>query len=368
MIKIQYLKSNLERLHQSILLRKKDIRLFLNIKKVIELGEKNFKEKDQTKKKILEQKIKLIKKELDFLPNYFFPEVKKKSYVLFSYFKKKKLNKIDFLYKIFFSSKVCGKGFLFVNAFGTFLFNILKNKMQSILQKNFFREVIVPIAMKEEGFFNSAHLPFFQKEMWSAFCRKKMFYLLPTAEASLTNFPLDFSKIDDFFVYRIFAFTPCFRTESGKYGKRDSGFCRLFQFWKNEMYVFCNEKNSRKEEKTMLNMVKEFLIGLDINFKIVVKSCDDIADSAAITYDVLCPTLERGELEISSISNCTDFQSRRMLKKNIHTLNGSFFPLERFMNVFIENCIEEYNEKEQYIILTNKASSFLQIEKKIVLF
>lgn len=172
-------------------------------------------------------------------------------------------------------------------------------------------------------------------------------YLTPTSEVNLTNMYRDHIFAKEDLPVRMTAFTSCFRREGGGYGATERGLIRLRQFEKVEIVSLCEPHDSWKEHERMLACSEEILQKLGLHYQVIVLAGQDASFSSAKTYDieVWCPG--QGEYkEVSSVSNCTDFQARRgMIRYKersdgktqfVHTLNGSSLALPRLMVALIE--------------------------------
>lgn len=172
-------------------------------------------------------------------------------------------------------------------------------------------------------------------------------YLTPTSEVNLTNMYRDHIFMKEDLPVRMTAFTSCFRREGGGYGATERGLIRMRQFEKVEIVSICTPEESWKEHERMLACSEEILQKLGLHYQVLILAGQDASFSSAKTYDieVWCPG--QGEYkEVSSVSNCTDFQARRgMIRykekvdgktQPVHTLNGSSLALPRLMVALME--------------------------------
>ena len=145
---------------------------------------------------------------------------------------------------------------------------------------------------------------------------------------------------------RVTSYTPCFRSEAGAAGKDTRGMLRQHQFSKVELVSITKPDQSEKEHERMLNCAESILQDLDIHYRVVILSTGDMGFSSKKTYDIeVWLPGENNYREISSCSNCSDFQARRMnsrYKKNnkniyVHTLNGSGLAIGRTLIAILEN-------------------------------
>ncbi len=177
-------------------------------------------------------------------------------------------------------------------------------------------------------------------------------WLIPTAEVSLTNIVADTILDADQFPLRFTAWTPCFRSEAGAAGKDTRGMIRLHQFSKVELVSVTAPEKSTEEHERMTECAEAILKKLDLPFRTVALSAGDMGFAAKKTYDieVWLPGQNRYR-EISSCSNCGDFQARRMkarLRRKgekgtefVHTLNGSGLAVGRTLVAVLENYQQE---------------------------
>ena len=173
-------------------------------------------------------------------------------------------------------------------------------------------------------------------------------WLVPTAEVSLTNIVQDSIEEEERLPYRFTAFTPCFRKEAGSAGKDTRGMIRMHQFYKVEMVSIVAPDKSEEEHERMTQCAENLLKKLELPYRTIVLCSGDTGFGARKTYDieVWIPSQETYR-EISSCSNCWDFQARRMNArcrakgekdtKFIHTLNGSGLAVGRALVAVMEN-------------------------------
>src|SRR5207344_1700491 len=180
---------------------------------------------------------------------------------------------------------------------------------------------------------------------------KEDFWLIPTAEVPLTNLVRESILDDTVLPLRVTAGTPCFRAEAGAAGKDTRGMIRQHQFSKVELVSITTSEQSAKEHERMTKCAEEVLKRLEIPYRVVVLSTGDMGFAAQKTYDieVWLPGQEMYR-EISSCSNCGDFQARRMdarcrpkggSPRFVHTLNGSGVAVGRALVAVMENYQEE---------------------------
>jgi seryl-tRNA synthetase len=210
-------------------------------------------------------------------------------------------------------------------------------------------EVLPPFLVNADTMTGTGNLPKFAEDLFK--CENEDLYLIPTAEVPVTNIHkgeiIDGNKLPILYV----AYTPCFRSEAGSYGKDTRGLMRQHQFNKVELVHICTPESSDDELERLTANAEEVLKRLELPYRVVTLSSGDMGFAAARTYDieVWMPSQKRYR-EISSCSNCTDFQARRA---NIrfrreargkpefgHTLNGSAMAIGRTVVAILENFQE----------------------------
>ncbi len=235
-------------------------------------------------------------------------------------------------------------------------------------QVNGYTEISVPFLVKDSSLYGTGQLPKFSEDLFTA---GENHWLIPTAEVPLTNLVREQILLKNELPMRVTSFTPCFRSEAGAAGKDTRGMLRQHQFSKVELVSITTPDQSEKELERMLSSAESILQDLDIHYRIVTLCTGDMGFAAKKTYDIeVWLPGENNYREISSCSNCGDFQSRRMNtkikqdKKNIypHTLNGSGLAVGRTLiailenyqtedgNVLIPNCLQKYFDNKKTLI------------------
>ncbi|MFA6426838.1 MAG: serine--tRNA ligase [Candidatus Magasanikbacteria bacterium] len=193
--------------------------------------------------------------------------------------------------------------------------------------------------------------------------------LVGTAEITMlgyhANEVLDFSNGSKKYV----ALSHCFRTEAGSYGRTSKGLYRVHQFTKLEMFIFCKPEDSEKHHQELLSIEKEICDGLELPYRVIDIASGDLGGPAYRKYDIEAwMVMNQGYGEITSTSNCTDYQARRLnirYKKEdgtldfVHTLNGTAVVLSRFPIAIIEN----YQQKDGSIKVPEVLKKWLGKEK-----
>jgi seryl-tRNA synthetase len=208
-----------------------------------------------------------------------------------------------------------------------------------------FTEVMPPLLVRDEAAFSTGQLPKFSEDL---FRTNTGHWLIPTAEVPLTNLVSDRILDLEDLPLRMTALTPCFRSEAGAAGKDTRGMIRQHQFWKVEMVSVTGPDQSQAEHERMTECAETVLKRLGLPFRTIVLCTGDMGFSARKTYDIeVWLPGQNMYREISSVSNCGDFQARRMKarcrprgEKNtqfVHTLNGSGVAVGRCLIAVMEN-------------------------------
>jgi seryl-tRNA synthetase len=209
-----------------------------------------------------------------------------------------------------------------------------------------FTEVLPPFIANAESLTGTGNLPKFKADLFKL--EGFDWYLIPTAEVPLTNIYRNEILDGDSLPTRFVAYTPCFRSEAGSYGKDVRGLIRQHQFNKVEMMIFSRPEVSFDELEFMTASAEEVLKRLGLHHRVVLLCTGDMGFASAKTYDleVWMPS-RAGFMEISSCSNCVDFQARRSnirFKREAkgrpefaHTLNGSGLAVGRTVSAILEN-------------------------------
>jgi seryl-tRNA synthetase len=244
----------------------------------------------------------------------------------------------------------------------------LSNFMLDVAQENNYTEVSPPNLVKSNAMFNSGQLPKFAED---AFKTTDDYWLIPTAEVSLVNLVAKKTLVESDLPIRFTAYTPCFRREAGSAGKDTKGLIRQHQFKKVELVSIATPEQSESEHERMTNVACEILRRLELPFRKILLCNGDMGFCAQKTYDleVWLPSQEKYR-EISSCSNCGDFQARRgsIKYKNkdgknnfVHTLNGSALAVGRTLVAILEN----YQNEDGSINVPEVLLSYMNGIKKI---
>ena len=210
-----------------------------------------------------------------------------------------------------------------------------------------YTEHYLPMVANSESLTSTGQLPKFSEDLFQL---TDDYYLIPTAEVPLTNMYRDQILDMKAFPLKLSAHTSCFRSEAGSYGKDTKGLIRQHQFEKVELVQICHPEKSFEALENLTSHAETVLKELNLPYQVVELCTGDLGFSAAKTYDleVWIPSQETFR-EISSCSNCTDFQARRAkirfkeggTSKLVHTLNGSALAAGRALIAVIENNFDQ---------------------------
>lgn len=222
--------------------------------------------------------------------------------------------------------------------------------------KHGYSPILPPFLVNYNALESASNFPRFKDEVYSI--TEDKLYLTPTSEVNLTNIYKDTTlKIEDLPI-RMTAWTSCFRREAGTYGTQERGLIRIHQFEKLELYTICTPENAQAEQEKMLVCAENILQTLGLHYRVSLLAAQDCSFASSKTYDIEVWMPGQGVYkEVSSISNCTDFQARRanirFKKDNIskanfaNTLNASSLALPRL----IVALMETYQQENGTIIL-----------------
>jgi seryl-tRNA synthetase len=211
--------------------------------------------------------------------------------------------------------------------------------------QNGYEEVNPPLLVRDDALVGTGQLPKFADDLFRTTDGR---WLIPTAEVSLTNLVREQILTEGDLPIRLTALTPCFRSEAGSAGRDTRGFIRQHQFEKVELVAICHPDRSETEHAHMLASAEGILQALDLPYRRVLLCTGDMGFSARKTWDleVWLPS-QQTYREISSISNCGEFQARRMNARFrpeggkgtrfLHTLNGSGLAVGRTLVAVLEN-------------------------------
>lgn len=212
--------------------------------------------------------------------------------------------------------------------------------------ENGYTEVAPPLMVRDNALFGTGQLPKFEEDLFRT--AGSDHYLIPTSEVPLTNLVNDQIVAAEELPYRYTALTPCFRAEAGSAGRDTRGMIRQHQFWKVEMVSITAPDQSEAEHERMTRCAETILQRLNLPYRVVTLCTGDMGFSARKTYDIeVWLPGQNMYREISSCSNCGDFQARRMKARCrpkgekqtqfVHTLNGSGVAVGRCLIAVLEN-------------------------------
>ena len=255
------------------------------------------------------------------------------------------------------AAKIAGARFTVYRGAGARLERALINFMLDLhTTENGYTEMLPPALVNRAALVGTGQLPKFEEDLFHL--APGDYFLIPTAEVPLTNLHRDEMIEREELPLKYVAYTPCFRSEAGSYGKDVRGLIRQHQFNKVEMVKFAEPETSYDELESMVRNAEEVLKRLEIPYRVVELCTGDMGFGAAKTYDleVWLPG-QSAYREISSCSNCEDFQARRANirfrreKKGkpifIHTLNGSGLAVGRTLVAVLEN----YQQRDGSVIV-----------------
>lgn len=251
------------------------------------------------------------------------------------------------LFDFKFSAKTTGSGWPSYKNRGVLLEWALLTYLQQKQFSHGFQLWLPPLLVKKDILFGSGQIPKFDGQYYQVEDGEHPLYLLPTAEVVLNGFLSQEILTESELPIYYAAFTPCFRREAGAGGSHERGLVRVHQFHKVEMFAFTTPEQTQDAYNKMLNIVEEILSELQLPYRLSLLSSGDMSFSASKTIDaeVWLPG-QQSYYEVSSISNCSDFQSRRSecRYKNsegklqfVHTLNGSGLATPRLLIAILEN-------------------------------
>lgn len=244
-------------------------------------------------------------------------------------------------------ARISGAGWPIYRGMGARLEWALINYMIETQVKNGFEQWMMPLLVRREVMFESGQLPKFEKQVFKITDDDYNLYLIPTSEVPLNSLHAGEVIPVDTLPLKYTSYTPCFRREAGAAGAQERGLIRMHQFNKVEMFAFTKPEDSDTMFDAMIASASEVLEGLGLHYRHMLLVTGDMSFAAAKTVDieVWLPGQNR-YYEVSSVSNCTDYQARRsnIRYKNedgkldfVHTLNGSGVATSRLMVALIEN-------------------------------
>ncbi|MCK4904925.1 serine--tRNA ligase [bacterium] len=267
--------------------------------------------------------------------------------------------------------KIVGSNFPLYKKTGALIERALINFMLDVhTREHKYTEISPPLLANRSTMTGTGQLPKLEEDMYHI--EKEDFFLIPTAEVPLTNLHAgETFREEDLPVYYT-GYTPCFRREAGSYGKDTKGLVRVHQFDKVEMVKFVKPENSFEELESMLKDAEDILQRLKLPYRVILLCTGDMGFAAAKCYDIelWAGGLDR-YLEVSSCSNCADFQAQRINAKYkpkgggkpiyLHTLNGSGVALARTVIAILEN----YQQEDGSILIPEVLRPYMNGKTKI---
>src|SRR5580698_4309003 len=271
------------------------------------------------------------------------------------------------------AAKITGARFAVYWDLGARLERALMNFMLDLhTREHGYTEVLPPFLVNADSLYGTGNLPKFEADLFKVPHGDKNLYLIPTAEVPVTNLYRDETLDGARLPISLTAYTPCFRSEAGSYGKDVRGIIRQHQFQKVELVKFAKPEQSREEHEKLTRNAEEVLQKLGLHYRVMVLSTGDMGWSSAKTYDIEV-WLPGQQLfrEISSCSNFLDYQARRAniryrpagAKKSelVHTLNGSGLAVGRTYLAILEN----YQQADGSIKIPEALQSYMGGETMI---
>jgi len=255
------------------------------------------------------------------------------------------------------ATKIAGSRFPLLAGMGARLERALINFMLDIHTKEHgYKEVLPPFMANSDSLFGTSNLPKFEGDLFKV--RDTDYYLVPTAEVPVTNIYREDIIDGERLPIKFTAYTPCFRSEAGSYGKDVRGIFRQHQFNKVELVKFTRPEDSNAELESLVAAAEEILKRLKLAYRVVIHSTGDMSFAASKSYDIeVWLPGQNSYREISSCSNFEDFQARRAniryrpsgggKVRFVHTLNGSGLAIGRTWIAIMEN----YQQKDGTVVI-----------------
>jgi seryl-tRNA synthetase len=268
------------------------------------------------------------------------------------------------------ATKIAGSRFAILNGAGARLERALVNFMLDVhTRENGYTETLPPFIVNRKSLFGTTQLPKFEEDLFFLKDERGL-ALIPTAEVPVTNYHaeeiLEAKDLPKYYT----AYSPCFRSEAGSYGRDTRGLIRQHQFEKVELVKLCLPENSNEEHEKLTANAERILQLLGLPYRTVVLSTGDMGFGAQKTYDieVWLPS-QQTYREISSCTNCGDFQARRMNTRFrraggakpgfVHTLNGSGLAVGRTWVAILEN----FQQEDGSIVIPEVLQQFTGFDK-----
>jgi len=269
------------------------------------------------------------------------------------------------------ATKITGSNFILFKGWGAKLERALINFMLDLhTSKHGYTEIFPPFLVNRASMLGTGQLPKLEEDMYKL--KDDDLFLIPTAEVPVTNIFRDEILEEDKLPIYYTAYTACFRREAGSYGKDTKGLIRVHEFDKVEMVKFVKPEDSYDELEKLVVNAEEVLQLLDLPYRLLLLSTQDISFSASKCYDLEAYTAGVDKwLEVSSCSNFESFQARRanirMRRKEnkkvefVHTLNGSGIALARTVVAILEN----YQQEDGSVLIPKILQPYLNGQERI---
>ena len=269
------------------------------------------------------------------------------------------------------ASRIAGARFPLYFGAGARMERALINFMLDIhTAEHGYKETLPPFIVNRKSMTNTGQLPKFEEDLFKL--EGWDYFLIPTAEVPVTNIHQDEILDENMLPILYAAYTPCFRSEAGSYGKDTRGLIRQHQFNKVELVKFSRPEDSYDELEKLLNEAETILKNLNLPYQVVCLCTGDLGFSAAKTYDIEVWMPAQGVYrEISSCSNFENFQARRANirfrrkgrkgTKLVHTLNGSGLAIGRTVAAILEN----YQQPDGSVIIPKALRPYMGGMEKI---
>jgi seryl-tRNA synthetase len=264
------------------------------------------------------------------------------------------------------AAKITGARFALYWDLGAKLERALINFMLDVhTREHGYTEVLPPFLVNSQSLFGTGQLPKFKEDLFK--CEGRDLWLIPTAEVPVTNIYRGETLDAEALPVKLCAYTPCFRSEAGSYGRDVRGIVRQHQFQKVELVKFTRPEHSYEELEKLTADAEDILRRLGLAFRTIVLSTGDMGFSSAKTYDIeVWLPGQNGYKEISSCSNFEAFQARRANirfrggKKTefVHTLNGSGLAIGRTWVAIVEN----FQQKDGSVVVPEALRPYLNVE------
>jgi seryl-tRNA synthetase len=263
--------------------------------------------------------------------------------------------------------KITGARFAVYWGLGAKLERALINFMLDVhTQHHGYTEVLPPFMANSASFYGTGQLPKFEQDLFKL--QGTDFYLVPTAEVPVTNLHRDETLDLDKLPLKYCAYTPCFRSEAGSYGRDVRGIIRQHQFQKVELVKFARPESSYEELESLTRDAEDILQRLGLAYRTVVLCTGDMGASSAKTYDI--EVWLPGQNDYKEISSCSNFEAYQARRANIraksakskpeyiHTLNGSGLAVGRTWLAIIEN----YQQSDGSVLIPKALQPFMGVE------